>query len=557
MKFQIECANAFKDCWADNLLAERHCDTLMKMAWGYIKANIHIAVEDELSNDDSVTVGYVKAWEELFIELSEYVTDDCITTEIVPTIKSLIDLKHKVAVRKHGVNLLIQAWLKYDEKSLLGFFKSLLLYWWHDLNWNIRLAICEGLPQICKELSKDNCMDLFYWELVEFLNDVEILVRLTAIEATLEMFDMLETDQIKNDFLPVVQQHLNLEIDEACNSRMSKLIGKITFNWLNFSETTSELNEILLEYFKDLVELDSPDVIQNVCYNLPGMYFIFNKGELDFPSILEKYIASKDVSVRLLVAKSFHEIVGISGMGKNGALEFKNMFYTLLNDTDPEIRRIMITNLDDCVMNFLSILGESEQETAKTEVEDDDSERGRSDFIQELLSNLVQVGEALAVQNPFVAKPKAMGVKSQFPTNASWWRMRMMFYEKLWGLFEVFPQESIKQAFFEAARFDFLNGAEPLRKRWVVLLAKIIYSELLEEERQEMLTSLVEELEEGTFIQRRCLLEFYESSIEVFSKKYWHKQCYQGFMRFASDNIPVLRIKFSKWAQNVFKVLTK
>jgi hypothetical protein len=188
---------------------------------------------------------------------------------------------------------------------------------------------------------------------------------------------------------------------------------------LNFSETTSELNEILLEYFKDLVELDSPDVIQNVCYNLPGMYFIFNKGELDFPSILEKYIASKDVSVRLLVAKSFHEIVGISGMGKNGALEFKNMFYTLLNDTDPEIRRIMITNLDDCVMNFLSILGESEQETAKTEVEDDDSERGRSDFIQELLSNLVQVGEALAVQNPFVAKPKAMGVKSQFPTNAS------------------------------------------------------------------------------------------------------------------------------------------
>ena len=33
-----------------------------------------------------------------------------------------------------------------------------------------------------------------------------------------------------------------------------------------------------------------------------------------------------------------------------------------------------------------------------------------------------------------------------------------------------------------------------------------------------MLASLIQELDEGTFIQRRCLLEFYESSIEVFSK---------------------------------------
>lgn len=75
----------------------------------------------------------------------------------------------------------------------------------------------------------------------------------------------------------------------------------------------------------------------------------------------------------------------------------------------------------------------------------------------------------------------------------------------------MFPQESVKQAFFEAARFDFLNGAEPLRKQCVILLSKIIYSELLEEERTEMLHSLVGELDGGTFIQRRCLLEFYEN----------------------------------------------
>ena len=57
-------------------------------------------------------------------------------------------------------------------------------------------------------------MDIFYPELAEFLNDVEILVRLTAIEATLEIFDMLAPEQIRDDFIPVVIQHLNLDIDE-------------------------------------------------------------------------------------------------------------------------------------------------------------------------------------------------------------------------------------------------------------------------------------------------------------------------------------------------------
>jgi hypothetical protein len=58
-------------------------------------------------------------------------------------------------------------------------------------------------------------MELLYTEIVEFLNDVEILVRLTAIEEVLEIFDMLENEQIDNDFIPVVKMHLNLDIDDS------------------------------------------------------------------------------------------------------------------------------------------------------------------------------------------------------------------------------------------------------------------------------------------------------------------------------------------------------
>jgi hypothetical protein len=62
-----------------------------------------------------------------------------------------------------------------------------------------------------------------------------------------------------------------------------------------------------------------------------------------------------------------------------------------------------------------------------------------------------------------------------------------------------------------------------------VLLAKIMYSEYFEEERIEMLESLIEQLSEGDYTKRRSLLDFIESSIQVFSKKYWKKYLYEVF----------------------------
>lgn len=334
-----------------------------------------------------------------------------------------------------------------------------MLYCCHDLNWNIRLAICEGIPKIAGLLSKDNVMDIFYCELVEFLNDVEILVRLTAIEAVLEIFDMLEAEQIRSDFVPVVMQHLSLELDDACNSRMSRCIGKITFNLLNFAEATSELNDSLLDYFKQLVAVEDADVVKNVCYNLPGMYFIFNKGELDFAAIVAKHVASKDPAVRLQMAKCFHEVVGICGMGRADPLAFREPFYALLHDHDPEVRKTMIHSLDACVMNFFSAMAEAEINAKGGE---DESGRLRVDFVEEIQ---LSVRDLIAVQRPDrPAESKAAGPRDLASTTAGGWRLRLVFYEKLCTLFDAFPQEAIKQAFFESARLDFLNGAEPLRE---------------------------------------------------------------------------------------------
>jgi len=139
--------------------------------------------------------------------------------------------------------------LKYEENDIVTLFKSLILYWCQDLNWNIRLAICEEIPKIWRKLSKENSLELLYPEIVEFLNDVEILVRLTAIEAVLEIIDILEDEQIENDIIPVVKTHLNLDLDDTWNYRMSKNLGKIAFNfhsWLDSSSNKTALGSKLL-----------------------------------------------------------------------------------------------------------------------------------------------------------------------------------------------------------------------------------------------------------------------------------------------------------------------
>lgn len=90
-----------------------------------------------------------------------------------------------------------------------------------------------------------------------------------------------------------------------------------------------------------------------------------------------------------------------------------------------------------------------------------------------------------------------------------------------------------------------------------MFLAKVMNSECLEEDRLELLDQIKDELSNGNFTQRRSLLEFYECSLEVFTKKFWIQNCYKGFCKFASDKIPTLRIRFAKSAQNIWGKLTK
>lgn len=559
MKFQTECAQAFNKSVALDLISKEHCKTIMKIAWDYIKNNIEVAVEEEQTNESCVSVQYVRAWMDLFVELSTRVDKSTLTQIVIPTIKSLIDLKRKIPIRKYAVDLIVKLTLRFEEPDILAYTQGLILYWWQDLNWNIRLAICEQLSKVCAKLSKENILEIIYPEIVEFLNDVEILVRLTAIECALEIFDVLEEEHVDNDFIPVVKMHLNLDLDETCNYRMSKNIGKIVFNLQNSLDDSSGINELWIDYFQQLLEMDNPDIRLNLCYNIPGLYYVFNSEEnLDFISILEKFASDKDQTIRHQFAKCFHEIVSINSKGKGDSVELKHIFFTLLTDDDPDIQKVIIKNLDEYLMNFFRFdekdLTPNSRDSTGT---DDVNERSKSEFFNECIEHLLHVADNMAIRNPNIPKQKIKGANNLIPLKESSWRTKQVFYQKLISLFDLFQQDHMKAAFWDAAKEDFYHGTEPLRKTWAIFLAKVMNSECLQEDRQELLDCIVEDLQNGNFSQRKCLLEFYEYSLEVFTKTFWLKHWYKDFIKFASDKIPVLRIRFAKSAMRIWQNLTK
>lgn len=559
MKFQIEWAYGFKKCVQQNLLSETNWDSLMKICWDYIANTIEVAVEEEETNEDCVSVQYIHAWMELFAVLSGSVSNECLTKTVIPNVRALIDMKTKVPIRKYGVKLVLDMAMNYNEDDILTYFKGLIIYWWQDLNWSVRLAVCERLPKlISKRISKENCLEIFYPEIVEFLNDVEILVRLEAIDTILEIFDILEDTHIDNDFIPVIKSHLSVDLDETWNHRMSKNIGKIIFNLQNSMDDTSDISELWMDYFRQLLDMDDPQIKKNLCYNLPGLYYLFNGEDIDFIEVLERFATDKDTSIRMQLAKGFHEIISINSKGKGDSVELKDIFFTLLTDDDAEIQKEVLNNLDEYLMNFFRYddgdLTPNSRDSTGTE---NDQEKAKNEFFNEWIEYLIRLGDQLAVRNPQIERPVLKGVAVQIPYSESAWRTKIIFYNKLIKLFDLFPQDTIKQAFWDAAKEDFLKGTEPLRRVVAVYLAKVMNSESLSEDRLELLNNLKEELEHGNFTQRRCLLEFYEASLDIFTKKFWQIHCWKGFIAFANDKIPVLRIRFAKSAMRMWQKLTK
>jgi hypothetical protein len=144
-----------------------------------------------------------------------------------------------------------------------------------------------------------------------------------------------------------------------------------------------------------------------VCFNLPGLYYVYNDEDVDFVGIIEKFAADKDASIRMQIAKCLHEIVSINSKGKGDSLVLKNIFFELLTDDDPEIQWVILGNLEEYMKGFFR--DDERDLTPKSQDSidsDDEREQIKLDFYSECIDHLVSIGERINIRNPSLPPPK-------------------------------------------------------------------------------------------------------------------------------------------------------
>ena len=165
--------------------------------------------------------------------------------------------------------------------------------------------------------------------MVELLNDEELMVRLEAIEALVEIMPgYLQPEQIDQDIMPVVANQLRSTEDEENLARMSALIGKLMFN-LPLEKTRKTYAKEFIEFFQRCGRAKELGVRTNAAINLPCFFYYFGNydvEEIDFVELYCEFADDEDKEVRVIVAKGMHEVLTLTEKSGRAPYLFNESF---------------------------------------------------------------------------------------------------------------------------------------------------------------------------------------------------------------------------------------
>jgi hypothetical protein len=96
------------------------------------------------------------------------------------------------------------------------------------------------------------------------------MVRIEAIEASIEVLDTMGLENVEKQFIPPFLKMLNLKTaSEGVAPRMSRMIGKISHK-LMIMELHLKYKEQIFNYFIWMFESQNDQIRLNAAYNLPA-----------------------------------------------------------------------------------------------------------------------------------------------------------------------------------------------------------------------------------------------------------------------------------------------
>ncbi|XP_066550209.1 serine/threonine-protein phosphatase 4 regulatory subunit 4 isoform X3 [Amia ocellicauda] len=496
-----------------------------------IQTHTHSILQIILLNLDHRDAAVVSnAWLETLLSAIDALPKETIRQEILNPLVSKAQLSQSLQSRLASCRILGKVAGKFEsqivKKDLLPLVRSLC----QDVEYEVRSCMCRQLENIARGIGPDHTKAVVLPELMELARDEGSTVRLAAFDTIVNLLEMFDSDDRTRIIFPLVKAFCEkcFKADDAVLASLSYQYGKLCHGLSG--SFTEEQRVWFLEFFKKLcilgihhenghcenqaypLELEKKyeSVRKNCAYNFPAMVlFADPKCFLsELYSTFSSLCHDPEISVRRTSASGFHEVVQL--LGPNVHYIHKELI-ALLQDDSLEVLDALMNNLQE-TLELATSRGEGAASENKVNI---------PDLIQALTA----------------AEQKAA-------TSLKW-----RIHEKVLQRYSCLPRViSGDQIYFRFLQRMFTitttNNVLPVQRESARTLCVFLRYNRKQEQRQEIISKLVEQLGQGrSYWNRLRYLDLCEIAMEIFSKSYFCKYFLIPALELVNDPVANVRYK--------------
>ncbi|XP_066550208.1 serine/threonine-protein phosphatase 4 regulatory subunit 4 isoform X2 [Amia ocellicauda] len=525
VEMQLAAAGSFLTILQDDLiLIQTHTHSILQI----ILLNLDHRDAGQFRNERSAVVS--NAWLETLLSAIDALPKETIRQEILNPLVSKAQLSQSLQSRLASCRILGKVAGKFEsqivKKDLLPLVRSLC----QDVEYEVRSCMCRQLENIARGIGPDHTKAVVLPELMELARDEGSTVRLAAFDTIVNLLEMFDSDDRTRIIFPLVKAFCEkcFKADDAVLASLSYQYGKLCHGLSG--SFTEEQRVWFLEFFKKLcilgihhenghcenqaypLELEKKyeSVRKNCAYNFPAMVlFADPKCFLsELYSTFSSLCHDPEISVRRTSASGFHEVVQL--LGPNVHYIHKELI-ALLQDDSLEVLDALMNNLQE-TLELATSRGEGAASENKVNI---------PDLIQALTA----------------AEQKAA-------TSLKW-----RIHEKVLQRYSCLPRViSGDQIYFRFLQRMFTitttNNVLPVQRESARTLCVFLRYNRKQEQRQEIISKLVEQLGQGrSYWNRLRYLDLCEIAMEIFSKSYFCKYFLIPALELVNDPVANVRYK--------------
>ncbi|CAH1262592.1 PPP4R4 [Branchiostoma lanceolatum] len=474
------------------------------------------------------------AWLDTLLSVCGCLPKDVIKREILGIAVAKGQLSQSVQSRLASCKILGRVATKFEPYIIKKEILPLVTALCQDIDYEVRGCMCRQLDSVARALGLENTKSAILPELVELANDEECFVRHAALDAVVNLLNLLDDDTCTQTIVPLVCKFCerSMEADDTTLPHVAEQIGRLCHGLsVNVDE---QQRAWLLEFYTQLCiqgrmrDAQSPpppprtpssicdedrcaDCRRNAAYNFPAMVLFAEPKnfKLELYNCFVSLCEDPHYIVRRTIACGFHEVAKL--LGSHVQL-IQQELVTLLNDNYVQVLEGIVPHLPETLESLVKGVGGGLSEAR--------------------ISNHADLVQALLTCEYLVAA-------------CSQWRPHLTMMQRLACIVRVFTSDQIYSKFVPVLfqRLT-LSRVLPVKQAAGRTLCVIIRHNRRQEHRQELICRLIEALCHSNKYQLRMLfVDVCCDVMELFSRRFFKEYFFEFVLNLAHDPVANVRLK--------------